>query len=161
MNTSVKERLAPHVWRTLHHEDMVFYAVTIIENLLQTGRHRKNNLFEHLDTLKGSVTIWMNSQIRLPSTGCSFKILFQTCFPGLAKFGEPYMGMLKIERPGSETASIRHLHRYMGEEYKIKRIWEVRRGTMALIAKVTIKRGPDQILRTPMIHRTLRSRISK
>ena len=89
------------------HEDMVFYTVNNIENLLQTAKATdSDDLLKHLDTLKG-LCDHMNSQIPTSiSRTFASKQLFQTCFPGVGEaLSNRTWGMLKMRTTQIQNAT--------------------------------------------------------
>jgi hypothetical protein len=80
------------------HEDMAFYTVNNIENLLQTAKATDNDdLLKHLDTLKGlrdRMNEFPNPDFHLPDV--HFKTIISNSLPwSWQSFVEPYMGNAK------------------------------------------------------------------
>jgi len=110
------------------HEDMAFYTVNNIENLLQTAKATDNDdLLKHLDTLKGlrdRMNEFPNPDFHLPRTFAS-RQLFQTHFPGVGEalsnhiWGTPKMQMTLIR---NATSNLTPSLVYCARNIKYKRI---------------------------------------
>src|SRR6267154_3276492 len=108
------------------HEDVVFYTVNNIENLLQTAKATdSDDLLKHLYTLKGlcdHMNEFPNSNFHLPDV--RFKTIISNSLPrSWQSFVEPYMGNAKNADDPDPKRRIQS-DTFIGilcEEYKIQR----------------------------------------
>src|ERR1700683_3787409 len=108
------------------HEDMVFYTVNNLENLLQTAKAADgDDLLKHLDTLKGlrdRMNEFPNPDFHLPDV--RFKTIISNSLPqSWRSFVEPYMGNAKNANNPDPKRRIQS-DTFIGilrEEYKIQR----------------------------------------
>src|ERR1700689_947443 len=108
------------------HEDMAFYTVNNIENLLQTAKAtNSDDLLKHLDTLKGlrdRMNEFPNPDFHLPDV--HFKTIISNSLPrSWRSFVEPYMGNAKNANNPDPKRRIQS-DTFIGilrEEYKIQR----------------------------------------
>src|ERR1700683_136433 len=108
------------------HEDMAFYTVNNIENLLQTAKATdSDDLLKHLDTLKGlrdRMNEFPNPNFHLPDV--RFKTIISNSLPrSWRSFVEPYMGNAKNANDPDPKRRIQS-NTFIGilrEEYKIQR----------------------------------------
>jgi len=113
------------------HEDMAFYTVNNIENLLQTAKATDtNDLLKHLDNLKGlrdRMNEFPNPDFHLPDV--RFKTIISNSFPrSWRSFVEPYMGNAKNANDPDPKRRIQS-DTFIGilrEEYKIQKNNEMR-----------------------------------
>src|SRR6202790_1210258 len=150
------------------HEDMAFYTVNNIENLLQTAKATDNNdLLKHLDTLKGlrdHMNEFPNPDFHLPDV--RFKTIISNSLPrSWRSFVEPYMGNAKNANDPDPKHRIQS-DTFIGilrEEYKIQKNNEKQEnGINGFKSKGNNQTGGSQsnIANAQTNPRTLRSRIS-
>jgi hypothetical protein len=177
-NVSTTQMNHIHLKRTEHtmyeglastHEDMAFYTVNNIENLLQTAKATdSDDLLKHLDTLKGlrdSMNEFPNPDFHLPDV--RFKTIISNSLPwSWQSFVEPYMGNAKNANDPDPKRRIQS-DTFIGilrEEYKIQKNNEKRENrTNGFNSKGNNQTGGSQtnIVNTQTNPRALRSRISR
>src|ERR1700728_1620878 len=108
------------------HEDMAFYTVNNIKNLLQTAKAtNSDDLLKHLDTLKGlrdRMNEFPNPDFHLPNV--CFKTIISNSLPqSWRSFVEPYMGNAKNVNDPDPKRRIQSdiFIGILREEYKIQR----------------------------------------
>jgi len=150
------------------HEDMAFYTVNNIENLLQTAKATENNdLLKHLDTLKGlhgRMNEFPNPDFHLPDI--RFKTIISNSLPrSWRSFVKLYMGNAKNANDPDRKCRIQS-NTFIGilrEEYKIQKNNEKREnGNNGYNSEGNNQTGGSQtnIANTQMNPRTLGSCIS-
>jgi hypothetical protein len=150
------------------HEDMAFYTVNNIENLLQTAKATDNDdLLKHLDTLKGlrdRMNEFPNPDFHLPDV--RFKTIISNSLPrSWRSFVKPYMGNAKNANDPDPKCRIQS-NTFIGilrEEYKIQKNNEKRENgnnSFNSVGNNQTRGSQTNIANTQTNPRTLGSRIS-
>jgi len=131
------------------HEDMTFYTVNNVENLLQTAKASDgDDLLKHLDTLKGlcdHMNEFPNSDFHLPDV--HFKTIISNSLPrSWRSFVEPYMGNAKNANDPDPKRRIQS-DTFIGilhKEYKIQKENERREnGNSSISGEANIANAQD------------------